>query len=80
MIVNFEEFKIFYDEDNLCFFFISDVYFEDVGRYIVVVKNELGIFEIIVEFFVVGENWNVLFVFYEVFKIILVYIFGRRVL
>lgn len=56
MIVNFEEFKIFYDEDNLCFFFILDVYFEDVGRYIVVVKNELGIFEIIVEFFVVGEN------------------------
>lgn len=54
MIVNSEEFKIFYDEDNLCSLFIPDVYPEDAGRYTVVAKNELGTAETTAELFVAG--------------------------
>lgn len=54
VIVNSEEFKIFYDENNLCSLFISDVYPEDAGKYSLVAQNELGTAETTAELFVAG--------------------------
>ena len=42
MVYQSEEFKLFYDEDNLCSLVIMDVYPEDAGKYTVVAKNEFG--------------------------------------
>lgn len=37
-----EDFKIFYDEDNLCSLVIQDAFIDDAGTYTVIAKNELG--------------------------------------
>ena len=51
-----EEFKLLYDQDNICSLTIPDVYPEDAGRYTVVAKNELGSAMSTAELFVEGEN------------------------
>ena len=51
-----EEFKILYDEDNVCSLTIPDVYPEDAGRYTVVAKNELGSAMSTAELFVESKN------------------------
>ena len=51
-----EEFKLLYDQDNVCSLTIPDVYPEDAGRYTVVAKNELGSAMSTAELFVEGKN------------------------
>ena len=67
VMVNSEEFKIFYDDDNLCSLVIPDVYPEDAGKYTVVAKNELGTAETTAELFVAGKRCHIPLVSFGMF-------------